>query len=91
MVVRSEKELSVPAKIGDYELTAADKYLLANGHSLDNKMIHTPEGYIITDIAMLPDKKDMLSQTSRKYRKQRHSRFYRQEKWQRIKSILMIS
>ena len=57
VVVRSEKELSVPAKIGDYELTAADKYLLANGHSLDNKMIHTPEGYIITDIAMLPDKK----------------------------------
>lgn len=57
VVVRSEKELSVPAKIGDYELTAADKYLLANGHSLDNKMIHTPEGYIITDITMLPDKK----------------------------------
>lgn len=57
VVVRSEKELSVPAKIGDYELTAADKYLLANGHSLDNKMIRTPEGYIITDIAMLPDKK----------------------------------
>lgn len=57
VVVRSEKELSVPAKIGDYELTAADKFLLANGHSLDNKMIHTPEGYIITDIAMLPDKK----------------------------------
>ena len=57
VVVRSEKELSVPAKIGDYELTAADKYLLANGHSLDNKMLHTPEGYIITDIAMLPDKK----------------------------------
>lgn len=57
VVVRSEKELAVPSKIGDYELTTADKYLLANGHSLDNKMIHTPEGYIITDIAMLPDKK----------------------------------
>ena len=39
VVVRSEKELSVPAKIGDDELTAADKYLVANGHSLDNKMI----------------------------------------------------
>lgn len=57
VVVRSEKELSIPAKIGDYELTAADKYLLANGYSLDNKLVRTPEGYIITDISMLPDKK----------------------------------
>lgn len=57
VVVRSEKELAIPAKIGDYELTTADKYLLANGYSLDNKMIHTPEGYIVTDISMLPNKK----------------------------------
>lgn len=56
VVVRSEKELSIPAKIGDYELTTADKYLLANGYSLDNKLVRTPEGYIITDISMLPDK-----------------------------------
>lgn len=57
VVIRSEKELSIPSKIGGYELTPADKYLLANNYTLDNKLLHTPEGYIITNISMNPDKK----------------------------------
>ena len=57
VVLRSEKELSIPVQIGGYELTTADKYLLANNHSLDNKLLHTPEGYIIADVSMNPDKK----------------------------------
>lgn len=57
VVIRSQKELSIPSQIGGYELTSADKYLLANNYSLDNKLLHTPEGYIIADISMNPDKK----------------------------------
>lgn len=58
VVIRSEKELAIPTQIGGYELTSADKYLLANGHSLDNKLLHSTEGkYIIADISMNPDKK----------------------------------
>lgn len=57
VVVRSEKELSVPSKIGEYELTSADKYLLVNNYSLDNKLLHTPNGYIIANVSMTPDKK----------------------------------
>lgn len=57
VVVRSEKELSIPSQIGGYELTPADKYLLANNYSLDNKLLHTPEGYIIADVSMTSDKK----------------------------------
>lgn len=57
VVIRSQKELSIPSQIGGYELTPADKYLLANNYSLDNKLLHTPEGYIIADISMNPDKK----------------------------------
>lgn len=58
VIVRSEKELAIPARIGGYELTPADKYLLANGFSLENKLLSTPDGsYIIADISMTPDKK----------------------------------
>lgn len=58
VIVRSEKELAIPAKIGGYELTPADKYLLANGFSLENKLLKTPEGtYIIADVSMTSDKK----------------------------------
>lgn len=61
VVVRSEKELSIPAQIGGYELTPADKYLLANSHSLDNKLLKTPEGkYIIADVSMTSDKKGYI-------------------------------
>lgn len=58
VIVRSEKELSIPAQIGGYKLTAADKYLLANGYSLENKLMRSPKGeYIIADVTMTPDKK----------------------------------
>lgn len=57
VIVRSQKELSIPQEIGGYQLTTADKYLLANGHSLDNKILKTEEGYIIANISMNEDKK----------------------------------
>lgn len=73
VVVRSEKELAVPAQIGGYKLTTADKYLMANGYSLENKLMKTPQGYIIADVSMTPDKKgfafsntQMVSETKAK-------------------------
>ena len=58
VIVRSEKELSIPAQIGGYKLTAADKYIFANGYSLENKLMRSPKGeYIIADVTMTPDKK----------------------------------
>lgn len=57
VVVRSEKELSIPTRIGEKELTTADKYLLANGHSLDNMIFHNEEGYFIADVSLSSDKK----------------------------------
>lgn len=56
VIVRSEKELSIPSMIGGRELTTADKYLLANGHSLDNMILHGDEGYFIADVAWTNDK-----------------------------------
>ena len=73
VVIRSEKELSIPAKIGEYELTPADKYLLANGYSLDNKILHGDNGFFIANVSMNADKKgfafsniQMLSETKAK-------------------------
>lgn len=60
VIVRSEKELSIPAKIGERELTTADKYLLVNGYSLDNMIIHNEEGYFIADISWTDDKKGIV-------------------------------
>lgn len=57
VIVRSQRELAIPKEIGGYKLTPADKYLLANGHSLDNKVLNTEEGYIIANISMNEDKK----------------------------------
>lgn len=57
VVVRSEKELSIPAKIGGYDLTPADKYLLANNHTLDNLILRGDNGYFIADVSMNTDKK----------------------------------
>lgn len=56
VIVRSEKELAIPSMIGGRELTTADKYLLANGHSLDNMILHGDEGYFIADVAWTNDK-----------------------------------
>ena len=55
-----KKELSIPAKIGERELTTADKYLLVNGYSLDNMIIHNEEGYFIADISWTDDKKGIV-------------------------------
>lgn len=73
VIIRSEKELAVPAQIGGYKLTTADKYLMANGYSLENKLMKTPQGYIIADVSMTPDKKgfafsntQMISETKAK-------------------------
>lgn len=73
VVIRSEKELSIPAKIGGYELTPADKYLMANGFSLDNKIMKGDDGYFIADVALNTDKKgfsfsniQMISETKAK-------------------------
>lgn len=57
VIVRSGKELSIPSMIGGRELTAADKYLLANGHSLDNMILSGDNGYFIADVAWTSDKK----------------------------------
>lgn len=56
VIVRSEKELSIPSVIAGRELTVADKYLLANGHSLDNMILHGDDGYFIADVAWTKDK-----------------------------------
>lgn len=56
VIVRSEKELAIPSVIGGRELSTADKYLLANGHSLDNMILHGDEGYFIADLAWTSDK-----------------------------------
>lgn len=70
VIVRSEKELAIPSRIGGYELTAADKYLLANGFALENKLLKTPEGsYIIADVSMTADKKGINSLTFSLYLK----------------------
>lgn len=63
VIILTDKEIKVPDIIGStnkypgYKLTAADKYLLSNGKSIDNILMHSKEGYIIADISISPDKK----------------------------------
>jgi hypothetical protein len=63
VIVKSSKEISIPSAIGKtegypgYQLTNEDKYLLANGHSIDNKLIGTEKGYIIADVSITADKR----------------------------------
>lgn len=57
VIVRSEKELSIPTRIGERELTTADKYLLANGHSIDDMIFHNEEGYFIADVSLTSDRR----------------------------------
>lgn len=57
VIVRTGKELSIPTKIGERELTVADKYLLVNGYSLDNMIFHNEEGYFIADVSWTNDRK----------------------------------
>lgn len=51
IIILSEKELHIPQEIGGYRLTNADQYLLANGHTLENKLLHNREGYFLADIS----------------------------------------
>ena len=63
VIVRSSKEIKIPNVIGKteeydgYKLTKADKYLLANGHTLESKLMHSKDGYILADISLTDDKK----------------------------------
>lgn len=65
VIVRSNKEIKIPNVIGKtkdydgYKLTKADKYLLANGHTLESKLMHSKEGYILADISLTDDKKGL--------------------------------
>lgn len=64
VVIRTAKELPVPLTIGKtdfykgYELTPADRSLLANGQPISNKLLANSEGYFIADVSMSmpPDK-----------------------------------
>lgn len=63
VVVRTNKELQIPNVIGrtgdypGYELTSADKFLLANGKSLENKLIGSENGFFIANVSLAADKK----------------------------------
>ena len=63
VIVRSSQEIRIPEAIGQtseyqgYKLTKADKYLLANGHALENILMHSKEGYFIADVRLTDDKK----------------------------------
>lgn len=63
VIVKTNKEINIPNVIGrtdkyeGYQLTEADKYLLANGFSLENKLMHSDQGYIIANISLTDDKK----------------------------------
>lgn len=57
VIIRTMKELAIPQEIGGYKLTPADKYLLANGFPLCNKIVHTEVGHAIVDVSMTADKR----------------------------------
>lgn len=63
VIVKSSKEIKIPNVIGKteeyegYKLTKADKYLLANGHTLESKLMHSKDGYILANISLTDDKK----------------------------------
>lgn len=66
VIIRSNQELKIPQVIGKtdeyegYKLSKSDKYLLANGHSLDNKLLHSKDGYFIADIQLTEDRKGVM-------------------------------
>lgn len=63
VIVKTNKEINIPNVIGrtdkyeGYKLTEADKHLLANGFSLENKLMHSDQGFIIANISLTDDKK----------------------------------
>lgn len=68
VILRTNQEIKIPdiigqtSEYGGYKLTKADKYLLANGHALENKLLHSPEGYFIADIQLTDDRKGVMIQ-----------------------------
>lgn len=66
VIVRTNHEIKIPDVIGKtneyegYKLTKADKFLLANGHTLENKLLHSPDGYFIADIRLTDDMKGVM-------------------------------
>lgn len=68
VIMRTSHEIKIPDVIGKspeyggYKLTKADKYLLANGYALENKLLHSPEGYFVADIRLTDDKKGVMIQ-----------------------------
>ena len=63
VIIKTNKEINIPDVIGKgddfsgYRLTMGDKYLLANGHSIDNKLLSSEKGYFIADVSLTADKK----------------------------------
>lgn len=66
VIVRTNHEIKIPDVIGKtneyegYKLTKADKFLLANGHTLESKLLHSPDGYFIADIRLTDDMKGVM-------------------------------
>lgn len=67
VVVLTNKEIKIPSIIGKtkdypgYVLTPADKFLLANGHTLENILVHDKKnGYLLTDFSLKSDRKGVV-------------------------------
>lgn len=66
VIMRSQHEIKIPETIGQtteykgYQLTKEDKYLLANGYSLENRLLHSEFGYVIADFRLTADKKGLI-------------------------------
>ena len=68
VIVRSNQELKIPQVIGKtdeyegYKLTKSDKYLLANGHSLEITLPHSKDGYFLADTPPTQDRTGVMTQ-----------------------------
>ena len=60
IVVSCGRELSVPAEIGGYKLSAAEKNDLANGRQLKNKVLKGEYGFFLAKISITDDKKGLV-------------------------------
>lgn len=67
VVVLTNKEIKIPSIIGKtkdypgYVLTPVDKFLLANGHTLENILVHDKKnGYLLTDFSLKSDRKGVV-------------------------------
>jgi hypothetical protein len=60
IVVSCGRELSVPAEIGGYKLSAAEKNDLANGRQLKNKVLKGEYGFFLAKVSITDDKKGLV-------------------------------